>query len=83
MSKTETECRLRDDKGRLVTIAPRELALRYLKHELPDGDYSIEGPGIDMVFYRHEGVVYPSGGTIDGKRMPPRSREGCVDTFGK
>ena len=76
------DCVLRDETGRVVTVASRDLTLRWLKQECPDGEYSIEGPGIDMTFYRIKGVVYPSGGTFDGEKMPPRSREECVDAFG-
>lgn len=77
-----SDCALRDQAGRVVTFATRDLTLRWLKQECPDGEYSIEGPGIDMTFYRIKGVVYPSGGTIDGEKMPPRSREEFVDAFG-
>jgi hypothetical protein len=77
-------CVLRDHLGRIVAITPtRDLCLRYLKHEVGDGEYSIEGPGIDMTFYRLEGIVYPSGGTIDGAKMPPRSKEECIKVFGR
>lgn len=76
------ECILRDETGRVVTIATRDLSLRWLKHECQDGEYSIEGPAIDMTFYRINGVVYPSGGFMDGESMPPRSREECIQVFG-
>jgi len=74
---------LRDHLGRAVTTdEARGMALRFLKHGCPDGEYSIEGPGIDMTFYRIDGIVYPSGGTIDGQGMPIRSREECIEMFG-
>ena len=52
-----SDCALRDQAGRVVTFATRDLTLRWLKQECPDGEYSIEGPGIDMTFYRIKGVV--------------------------
>jgi hypothetical protein len=74
---------LRDCHGQVVTIDDnRDFTLKYLKHGCPDGEYSIEGPDIDMTFFRILAIVYPSGGTIDGMRMPPRSRSECVETFG-
>ncbi len=77
------ELTLRNETGQIVTIVPtRDLAFRYIKHECPDGEYSIVGPGIDMTFYRINGVAYPSGGTIDGQKIPPRSRVECIKTFG-
>lgn len=73
---------LRNHFGQVVTLdEDREAALRFLKHGCPDGEFSIEGPGIDMTFYRIDGMVYPSGGTIDGQRMPTRSRAECIETF--
>jgi hypothetical protein len=73
---------LRDHLGRAVTIdEDRVMTLRFLKHGCPDGEYSIEGPGIDMTFYRIDGIVFPSGGTIDGFAMPARSRAECIETF--
>lgn len=69
--------------SKTVAILPdRELALRYLKHECADGDYGLEGPGVDMVLYRINGILYPGGGIIDGETVPPRSKEQCVETFG-
>ena len=69
--------------SKTLTIVPdRELALRYLKHECADGTYRLEGPGVDMVCYRIHGIVYPGSGTVDGKEIPPRSKEQCVETFG-
>ena len=77
------EYTIRNGMGQIVTIVhDRRLAFAWLKQESPDGDYSIEGPGLDMTYYRVDGVLYPSGGTIDGQRMPPRSRAECVETFG-
>ena len=68
----------------IVAILPdRELALRYLNHECADGDYYLKGPGLDMVFYRIHGKVYPGGGTIDEEAFSPRSKEQCVETFGR
>lgn len=76
------ECQARDASGRTVGQAPRELLLRYLKHHLPDGDYRVDGPGIDVRFYRIKGVLYPYGGVIDGTAFPTLSRDECVAFFG-
>src|SRR4051812_18179996 len=73
---------LRDHLGRVVTIdEDRDMTLRFLKHRCPDGEYYVEGPGIDMKYYRINGIVYPSGGTIDGQGMPIRSRAECIEVF--
>jgi hypothetical protein len=74
----KAETVLRNDRGQIVTVADRrDLVLRYLKHHAPDGDYTVDGPGIDAVFYRMGGVVYPAAGVIDGVELTPRSREEC------
>jgi hypothetical protein len=73
---------LRDSRGRLVMAAPTfDLITRWLKHEAPDGDYSIEGPDVDATFYRRDGVVYPSGGVIRGERMKPMSLEEAKEFY--
>jgi hypothetical protein len=74
------ECKLIDNH-KVLTIAPRDLAMRYLKHDCPDGEYAIQGPGINMLFYRIEGVIYPGGGEIDGEVIPLRSRDECKAFF--
>jgi hypothetical protein len=77
------ECTLTDAGGEIITICDRDLAIRWLKHECPDGDYSIEGPDIDLKYYRIDGIVYPAGGTIDGGTMPIRTREECIAFFSR
>lgn len=74
------ECKLIGNH-KMLTIAPRELALRYLKHQCPDGEYVIQGPGINMIFYRIEGVIYPGGGEMDGDIVDLRSPEECKEFF--
>jgi hypothetical protein len=76
-------CVLRNADGQVVTIASRDLAIRWLKQACPDGEYSVTGPNIDMTYYRIDGILYPSGGALDGKRIPPRSRAECVSFFGQ
>jgi hypothetical protein len=77
----QMECRqeveLRDSNAKLIAIADRDMVFRFLKHHCPDGDYTVVGPGIDIVCQRLNGVVYPSAGVIDGERLPPRSDNEC------
>jgi hypothetical protein len=42
----------------------------------------VQGPGIDLQLIRIDGVVYPNGGTVDGRAMPSRSPAECVALFG-
>ncbi len=74
---------LKDTNGRTVAMGSLQQMTGFLKHHVPDGDYAIEGTGTNATFYRINGVVYPSGGMIAGQRLPPRSREECVETFRK
>lgn len=77
-----SECRLMDERDETVAMGSRDQMVRYLKHHSGDGRYSIKGPGIDMTYYRIDGVVYPSGGSQDGQFVPYRTREECILTFG-
>jgi hypothetical protein len=77
----EHDCVLRDERGQVVTIASKDVAICWLKQVCPDGEYNVEGPNIDLTFYRINGIVYPSGGMIVGKSIPPRSRAECVLFF--
>jgi hypothetical protein len=77
MKNQETE--IRDANAKLITIADRGMVFRYLKHHCQDGDYTIVGPGIDIVCHRVNGVVYPASGVIDGERLPPRSPQQCLE----
>jgi hypothetical protein len=57
---------LRDDKGEVITAdLDRYLVLGFLK-DVPDGKYSVTGPGIDATYCRIDGLVYPTGGILDG-----------------
>ena len=76
------ECKLMNEQGATVAMGSRDQMTRFLKHHVEDGMFAIEGPGINMTYYRIEGVVYPCGGTQDGRKMPPRSREECHQVFG-
>lgn len=76
------ECKLMNEKGKTIAMGSRDLMLRYLKHNAPDGMYAIEGPAINMTYYRIDGTVYPCGGTQDDVDMSPRSREECQQFFG-
>ena len=59
-----------------------DLCVRYLKHSLPDGNYNITGPNINLDLFKHQGVVYPAGGELGGKNFPRRSLKECQDVFG-
>jgi hypothetical protein len=73
---------LRNDRGKIMTIAPRDLVFRFLKWECPDGEYSVEGPDTDCTLYRKNGIVYPSSGHIGDTYFNPNSLEECTDLFG-
>jgi hypothetical protein len=78
------EFSLRDSTRQIVTIVPtRALAFRELKHSWHEWDFSIVGPEIGMPFYQFDGVVFPSGGTIVGRKVSPSSRSECLTAFGK
>ena len=72
------DCTLKDEAGEIVTICDRELGIKWMKLECPDGGYTVVGPDINLKYYRIDGIVYPAGGTIDGGTMPTRAREECV-----
>lgn len=72
------DLKMTDSNGKRVVIAPREYVFRYLRHHVPDGDYAVEGPGVDATFYRIKGMIYVSSGVIDDVVFPPRSREECL-----
>jgi hypothetical protein len=77
-----SECSLMDERDMTVAMGSRDQMARYMKHHLDDGMYSIKGPGIDMTYYRIDGIVYPSGGSQDGRVVPHRTREECSLAFG-
>ena len=72
---------VRDEAARVVTVAPLRLAVRFLKHECLDGEYSLEGPGADCTITRKNGVLYPSSGILDGVQFNLRNREECQRFF--
>lgn len=76
-----TEYVLRDDKGKIMTIAPRNLVFRFLKWHCPDGEYAVEGPETDCTLYRKNGIIYPSSGHIGGIYFNPQNLEECVKSF--
>jgi hypothetical protein len=71
--KNQTEYTLRNCIGKIVTIAPLDLCFRYVKHNCPDGDYSIEGPNTNLILQRHQGFVYPTGGRLNDQEIPPQT----------
>lgn len=75
------DCLLIGRNDHVVTVGPRDACFRWLKTRCPDGEYVVRGPGIDLSFHRLGGVVYPSGGTVDGSRMPTRSPAECLAFF--
>jgi hypothetical protein len=76
-----TEYILRNDKGKTLTIAPRDLVFRFLKWECPDGEYTVEGPDTNCTLYRKNGIIFPSSGTIGDTYFKPQNLEECVDLF--
>jgi hypothetical protein len=78
-----TNCKLTNEQDKTIAMGSRDQMLRYLKHHVDNGIYGIVGPDIDMVYYRDAGIVYPSGGTQDGEKMPPRTLEECKNVFGE
>jgi hypothetical protein len=72
---------VRDETARVVTVAPLRLAVRFLKHECRDGEYSLEGPGADCTITRKGGVLYPSSGVLAGVQFDPRTLAECQRFF--
>lgn len=72
---------VRDEFARVVTVAPLGLAVRFLKHECRDGEYSLEGPGADCTITRKGGVLYPSSGVLGGVRFDFRNLAECQRFF--
>ncbi len=76
-----TEYVLRNDKGKIMTIAPMDLVFRFLKWNCPDGEYTVEGQDTNCTLYRKNGIVYPSSGHIGNAAFNPRSLEECERIF--
>lgn len=74
---------LTDKNGKIIVVAERESVLDHLKNACPDGEYIVKGPGIDAVFYRHDGIVYPAGGSLDGETMSRLSLEECIQAYSR
>jgi hypothetical protein len=72
---------LRNEKAKVVTVAPLGLVFRFLKHECPDGEYSVEGPGTNCTVTRKDGILYPSSGVIKGVPFEPRNLDECREYF--
>jgi hypothetical protein len=62
------DCVLTDTStGEIITISPLDLCCRWVKHECPDGHYTIHSHGSDEVrlaMERRDGIVYPLSGVI-------------------
>ena len=76
------DCLLIDRNDCVITAGSRDFCFQWLKHQCPDGEYAVRGRDIDLSFYRLEGIVYPSGGAVDGNLMPTRSLAECLSAFG-
>jgi hypothetical protein len=83
MARPADDTTLFDNEGEIRTIADRDLCLRYLRHGrgLPEGEYTVRGPGIDLRLHNVGSVMYPAGGMIDGNAFPDRTRRECIETF--
>lgn len=77
----EKECVVRNEKAQIVTVAPLEMAFRFLKWQCPDGEYSVVGTNTDCTVIRKDGVLYPSSGMIYGVPIDPRSLKECKQFF--
>lgn len=76
------EFEIRNDAGKIVAQFPTaDLASRYVKHHQPDGIYQLVGPGVDLILERSNGTVYPTAGTVDGQKLPPRSLPEAKEVF--
>lgn len=80
---TKDDCLLLGRNQHVVTMGSRDFCFRWVKHRCRDGEYKVQGPGIDLHLIRIDGVVYPSGGSVDGNLMPSRSPAECAAFFGK
>lgn len=82
MSPSETnEYVVRDERAKVVTVAPKGVVFRFLRDACPDGEYSVEGPGTNCTIIRRNGILYPSSGTVNGVSFDPRSLDECQDVF--
>jgi hypothetical protein len=72
--------RLRDEMNGIVGIGTRDQIDRFLRRYVPDGTYTMTGPGVDVTYRRHNGVVYPVRGVLDGRKLP--SLDDCLEVVG-
>ncbi len=72
---------VRNKRAKLAVCPTFDIAFRLLKHQQPDGDYSIVGPGYDCTMTRSNGVVYPTSGQFNGRKMPPRCLQEAKEEF--
>lgn len=75
---------IRNDKGKTIAMFDGvEQSSAYVKHHCPDGIYQVIGPDTDCIFEREGGIVYPTAGTVDGQRLPPRTLAEAKEFFGQ
>jgi hypothetical protein len=76
------EFEVRNEKAKLVAVCPTaDMAFRMVKHDQPDGDYSIVGPGVDCTVTRSKGTVYPTSGKFPEGKVDPRSLAEAKEAF--
>jgi hypothetical protein len=81
MTRETSEYTVRNDKGKVITVAPKELVWRWLHHCCADGIYGVTGPNTDCTVERKDGTLYPTSGHVDGVKFPPRTVEEFKQIF--
>jgi len=78
-----TEYTVRNDKGKVITVVPKQQVWRWLRDCCDDGIYSVTGPKTDCTVERKDGTLYPTSGVIDNVKITPRTVEECKRIFGQ
>lgn len=82
--KAHAPYEIRNENGKPVLRTDTfAYAARIVKVDLGDGIYQVIGPDTDCIFERDSGIVYPTAGTVDGQRLPPRTLAEAKEVFGQ
>jgi len=77
-----TSYTLLNDKAKPVCLNETlDMVTRYLKHCCPDGIFAIRGPDTDCTFERKDGIMYPTSGVLQGRRIKPKSLAEAEEFF--
>jgi hypothetical protein len=68
----EHDCQLRNERGQQIAVGAFEQMINFVRYEVTDGIYIIVGgAATDLIVERKDGIVYPTGGTVDGAGAEP------------